>query len=246
MKEMEETSRGTWAFVSWPYVSNIYDTSCYYESDSEYESYGGRAGTVKNYVAFQLILEFNDMSFAEGVLTHLSNLLDTQSMADVTFVVKNEKIGAHAAIIVSGSPVICAMFEKDKFKEGHTRAVEIEDIDPSVLKEMLRSLYTGRAPKMDEDGMTEPLFLAADKYQIEALKDLCEQSLISKLNMQKVVHYLVLAHLHSALQLLEASFKFLVSHKTEMWTRPEWKGTEQELYRSFLFSFSPNGCLNFA
>jgi hypothetical protein len=33
------------------------------------------------------------------VLTHLSKLLETQSMADVTFVVKNEKIGAHSAII---------------------------------------------------------------------------------------------------------------------------------------------------
>jgi len=52
--------------------------------------------------------------------------------------------------------------------EGRTKVVEIEDIEPSVLKEMLRYLYTGKAPKLDEDDMTEPLFLAADKYQIEA------------------------------------------------------------------------------
>jgi speckle-type POZ protein len=71
--------------------------------------------------------------------------------------------------------------------------------------------------------MTEPLFLAADKYQIEGLRVLCEQSLIAKLNMQKIVHYLVLAHLHSAPKLLEASLKFLVSHKTEVWSRSEWK-----------------------
>ena len=69
----------------------------------------------------------------------------------------------------------------------------------------------------------EPLFLAADKYQIEALKDLCEQSLISKLNLESVIHCLVVAHLHSAPQLLEASLKFLVSRKTEIWRRPEWK-----------------------
>jgi BTB/POZ domain len=50
--------------------------------------------------------------------------------------------------------------------EGRTKEVEIEDIEPSVLKEMLRYLYTGRAPNLDEDDMTEPLFLAADKYQI--------------------------------------------------------------------------------
>jgi speckle-type POZ protein len=178
------------------------------------------------YVNFQLILEFKDTSFAEGerqVLTHLSKLLDTQSMSDVTFVVKNEKISAHSAIVVSGSPVICAMLEEDNFKEGRTKTVQVEDIEPFVFKEMLRYLYTGKAPKLDEDDMTESLFLAADKYQIEALKNCCEQSLIAKLNLETVIHYLVVSHLYTAPQLLEASLKFLVSRKTEVWIRPEWK-----------------------
>jgi speckle-type POZ protein len=109
------------------------------------------------------------------VLTHLSKLLDTQSTADVTFVVKNEKISALSAIVVSASPVICAMLEEDKFKEGRTKTVKIDDIEPVVFKEMLRYLYTGQAPKLNEDDMTE--------FVLEALKDLCEQSLMSKLNI---------------------------------------------------------------
>ena len=88
---------------------------------------------------------------------------------------------------------------------------------------MLRYLYTGKSPKLDDDEMTEPLFLAAHKYQIDALKDLCEQSLIAKLNMQTVVPYLVVAHLYTASQLLEASLKCLELNKTEVWTRAEWK-----------------------
>ena len=202
MTQMIETEKGTWT-VSYTYFERIY-----------------------LYAAYQLIIEFEETSFAEGerhVLTHLSNLLDTQSMADVIFIVKNEKIGAHSAIVVSASPVICAMLEEDKFKEGRTKVVEVDDIDPLVFKEMLRYLYTGKAPKLDEDAMTEPLFLAADKYQIGALKDLCEHSLIAKLNLQTAVHYLVVAHLYTAPQLLEASLKFLVSHKTEVWSRSEWK-----------------------
>jgi speckle-type POZ protein len=117
----------------------------------------------------------------------------------------------------------------DKFKEGRTKVVEVDDIEPLVFKEMLRYLYTGRAPKLDEDDMTEPLFLAADKYQIEALKDLCEQSLVSKFNVQTVIHCLVLAHLHSAPQLLEASLMFMEEHKKEVKSRPEWK----ELMKSY-------------
>jgi speckle-type POZ protein len=214
MKEMIATDRGTWASVSWPAKSIFHAT-------------------------YQLILEFRDASFAEGerqVLTHLSNLLDTQSMADVTFIVKNEKIGAHSAIIVSASPVICAMLEEGTFGEGRNRVIEVDDIDPSVFKEMLRYLYTGKAPMLDEDDMTEPLFLAADKYQNEALKDLCEQRLISKVNLETVVHYLVLAHLHSAPQLLEASFKFLEEHKKEIVDRAEWAQLSQNYLDLFFLA----------
>jgi speckle-type POZ protein len=223
MKKMTETSRGKWAAVSWPFVSNNYNTNGY----DEWVCYNcGYDVPPEPNAAYQLILEFRDTSFAKGerqVLTHLSNLLDTQSMADVTFVVKNERIGAHSAIVVSGSPVLCAMLEEDKFKESRTAMVLVEKIDPAVFKEMLRFLYTGRATKLDEDEMTEPLFLAAHKYQIEALKNYCEQSLIAKLSLETVIHYLVVAHLYTAPQLLEASLKFLVSRKTEVWPRPEWK-----------------------
>jgi len=215
MKELVSTGHGTWAAVSWPYIKTTYeryiqDIDCGYE-----------------FANFKLIVEFTEKtSFAEGerhVLTHLSKLLDTQSMADVTFILNNEKIGAHSAIVVSASPVICAMLENGNFEEGRTKTVKIEDIEPAVFKEMLRYLYTGRAPKLDEAAMTEPLLLAADKYQIEALKDLCEQNLMKKLNVKSVVHYLVLAHLYTAPQLLEASLMLMEIHKKEVKACPEWK-----------------------
>ena len=190
----------------------------------------------EEFVNYQLIVEFKDpivhsnnnqlLNVDKGerqVLTHLSKLLDTQSMADVTFVVENEKIGAHSAIIASASPVIRTMLDTEEFKEGRTKVVEVDDIGPPVFKKMLRYLYTGKDPQLNERKMTEQLFLAAHKYQIEALKDLCEQRLISKLNVQTAVHYLILAHLHTAPLLLEASLQFLVEHKKEARTRPEWK-----------------------
>ena len=234
MKEMKETSRGTWASVSWKLTNYIthFGQPQVFKLD--------QPPPPERYVAYQLIIESKDMIFAEGerqVLTHLSKLLDTQLMADVTFVVKNEQIGAHSAIVASGSPVICAMLEEDNFKESRTKTIQVDDIDPFVFKEMLHYLYTGRAPKLDEGEMTEPLFLAADKYQIKALKDLCEQSLITKLNMQTVIHYLVVAHLHSAPLLLEVSLKLLEKRNTKVWTRPEWKELNKS-YPDLFFSAS--------
>ena len=227
IKEMIHWGNGKWTTDSWTYAKHPRF------NQKEFDKYA----------LFQLIVEFKDASFAEGerqVLTHLSSLLDTQSKADVTFVVKNEKIGAHSAIVVSGSPVICAMLEEDKFKEGRTKTVQVEDIEPAVFKEMLRYLYTVNVCQLD--AMTEPLFVAAHKYQIESLKIYCEQRLIKKLNVETVVHYLVLAHLYNAPQLLEASLMLMVKIKKELKARPEWK----ELIKNYpeLFFLAANRIIN--
>ena len=156
------------------------------------------------------------------VLNHLANLLETQSMADVSFVVKGEKIGAHMALLASASPVLTTMLDS-KFKEGQTKIVEINDMSVSVLKEMLKFIYTGSAPSMSNAAITEPLFMAADKYQIEALKTQCENVLSSRLTITNVVKMLVLAHLHSAPKLLEASLQCITENKSTLWNRTEWK-----------------------
>ena len=51
----------------------------------------------------------------------------------------------------------------------------------------------------------------------------CEQRLIKKLNVEAVVHYLVLAHLYNAPQLLEASLMLMETKKNEVKLLPEWK-----------------------
>ena len=213
VKEITQLRQAQWT-GSFPYVQlpAHYDPTGYFSSNGY------------KYVVFQLTLEFKGTGFDEGerqVLTHLSNLLDTQSMADVTFIFENEKIDAHSAIVVSASPVICAMLENNNFEEGVTKEVKIDGIDPVVFKELLRYLYTGKVPKLYE--MTEALFLAAHIYHIESLKNFCEQRLIKKLNIDAVVHYLVLARLYNAPQLLEASLMLMEENKKEVKARPEWK-----------------------
>ena len=72
---------------------------CFQFSNDDSDSGGSSSGQFKYSTTFQLILEFNNMSFAEEVLTQLSNQLDTQSFSDVNAIVKNEKIDAHSNII---------------------------------------------------------------------------------------------------------------------------------------------------
>jgi DNA-binding transcriptional regulator/RsmH inhibitor MraZ len=182
----------------------------------------------------QLIIEsWNTMDFKSGakgslssgraILSNLSKLLDTGANADVQFVFKESKIAAHSAIIAASSPVFATMFQQGKFKEAHTKTVDIEDVDPHVFRQLLQFLYSGQAPEWANADVMEPLFLAADKYQVDALKSLCEDCLISKLKFENAIRYLVLAHLHSAPKLQQAAVKCLRAHRNELWKLAEWK-----------------------
>ena len=58
------------------------------------------------------------------------------------------------------SPVFAAMFEHE-MEERKRNRVDITDVDHEVLREMLRFIYTGRAPNLDK--MADDLLAAADK-----------------------------------------------------------------------------------
>ena len=96
-------------------------------------------------------------------------------------------------------------------------------MEPAVFKQLLLFLYTGTAPEHRHDSITEPLFLAADKYQIESLKMICEESLMASLTLDNVTRFLVLANLHSSPKLMECCMTFLAANKKIIWSRNDWK-----------------------
>lgn len=65
--------------------------------------------------------------------------------------------------ISARSPVFAAMFEHE-MEERKRNRVDITDVDHEVLREMLRFIYTGRAPNLDK--MADDLLAAADKVFI--------------------------------------------------------------------------------
>lgn len=66
--------------------------------------------------------------------------------------------------IIARSPVFAAMFEHE-MEERKQNRVAISDVDHDVLKEMLRFIYTGKAPNLEK--MADDLLAAADKVIAE-------------------------------------------------------------------------------
>lgn len=114
----------------------------------------------------------------------LGNLFDNEKFSDVTLSVGGREFQAHKAILAgkpkiflivvkdhyiwinfsnaARSPVFAAMFEHE-MEERKQNRVAITDVDHEVLKEMLRFIYTGKAPNLEK--MADDLLAAADKVR---------------------------------------------------------------------------------
>ena len=67
---------------------------------------------------------------------------------DLTIKCGGEEFKVHKAVLASQSPVFRRMLESD-MKEQKTNVIEISDVDPMVMSDLLTYLYTGVAPNMD-------------------------------------------------------------------------------------------------
>lgn len=136
----------------------------------------------------------------------LSQLFESQKFSDVILSVGKLEFYAHKAILAARSPVFAAMFEHEMEEKKQNR-VEITDMDHEVLNEMLKFIYSGKAPNLEK--MADELLAAADKYDLERLKVMCEEALCSNLSVETAADVLILADMHSAQQLKAHAIDFI-------------------------------------
>ena len=88
-------------------------------------------------------------------------------------------------------------------------------------------MYTGQVPKIEKDKVAYDLLYAANKYQLEHLKSLCEQHLICRLQVNNVSQIIQFAHLHNAPELKRIALQFISKHATEVRATKEWQEVKQ-------------------
>ncbi|XP_044977501.1 BTB/POZ and MATH domain-containing protein 3-like [Hordeum vulgare subsp. vulgare] len=168
---------------------------------------------------------------ASGTLSdihqHLSNLLQTKVGADVTFEVSGERFAAHRCVLAARSKVFMAQLF-GPMKETST-VIHIKDMEAKVFRALLSFIYTDLLPMIEdeksqdlEEGQVEEvvqhemrlqclqdLFVAADRYDLQQLKFICEKQLSEQLGVSSVMSTLVLAEQHQCQGLKEACMKFV-------------------------------------
>merc|ERR1719234_2160952 len=142
-------------------------------------------------------------------MIHFGNLLAEKNLADLEINCDGEVFNCHRNILSARSPVFFAMFQVDMI-ENHSKKVHIRDVNKEVFSELLKFIYTGSVSS--EDSLKEQardILAAANKYQLDLLKKLCEAQLVSTLNASNCLDLLVLGALHEAAKLKMAALDFV-------------------------------------
>ena len=97
----------------------------------------------------------------------------------------------------------------------------IQDFTPSVVEEMLRYIYTGNAPNIVETA--DQLLIAAEKYQLDDLKNLCEQELSNNIKIENAIDRFIQGDMYQAQGLKEACLSFLVRNWSAVSKTKDWE-----------------------
>ncbi|KAI9563144.1 hypothetical protein GHT06_010601 [Daphnia sinensis] len=154
------------------------------------------------------------------------NMYVNQLNCDVTFhfdtAEKDESIGAHVSILSARSSVFAALFQSG-MQETSTRKICIKDIKPDIFKQLLHYVYSGRLSTKLSEEIAQPLFVAADMYDVDDLKTECVRFLLSCIKLENAINLMAWAHIHSIDSLKEAALDFVGSHGKEICQQEGWE-----------------------
>ena len=144
---------------------------------------------------------------------HLGDLLASRVGGDVTFEVGGELFTAHRYILAARSSVFTAELF-DPSKEAATAArIRIDDMEPKVFRALLHFIYADSVNVVEDDDdkvmLHQHLLVAADRYNLERLKLICEEMLCNCIDASMAATTLLLASKHGCQRLKKACSTFL-------------------------------------
>ncbi|XP_044021024.1 speckle-type POZ protein-like [Aphidius gifuensis] len=146
----------------------------------------------------------NNHQLISGLLSCLQN----EKFSDIVLEVDGKELKAHKMILSIKSPVFSAMFDHESMKESRDNRVVIKDIDVDVVKQMMEYIYTGKTPSKIDDCVHD-LIGAAVKYQIDDLREICENNLMERMTVDNAVDTLIVADRYDAKELKNKVVEFI-------------------------------------
>ncbi|XP_055354289.1 uncharacterized protein LOC129599948 [Paramacrobiotus metropolitanus] len=143
--------------------------------------------------AWNLEMVFHIGSLAKNTMSkQLGNILRSATFTDCTLVSADERsFPAHRVILAAQSPVFAAMFSHDTL-EKTSGVCTIADVRGEILDIVLDFLYRHIVFEGIKNNAEEVL-AAADKYDLDDLRSVCEDLLTAELRQENAARFLRIA-----------------------------------------------------
>lgn len=112
---------------------------------------------------------------------HMKSMVNEEEYSDVTFLIDNEPVYAHRAILAQRCEPFAAMF-RSGMRESVERVIPIPNIRQPIFLLLLEYLYTDSVA-IDVYVCVE-LYICADLYDLERLQELCLTTVRRHLNAE--------------------------------------------------------------
>lgn len=112
---------------------------------------------------------------------------------------------AHKSVLALNSEVFLSMFT-DEFQENKSGEVVLDE-STVVVKELLRFFYYRDVEGLDP--IAEALLVAADKYLVQDLKQVCAVPILKKLNVDNAIRLAILGFQHNCQEIEEYATTFI-------------------------------------
>ena len=156
---------------------------------------------------------------SDEVSKGIYSLYKEEVLTDTIIKCQDKEFKVHRVILASQSSVIRAMFEVD-MKEKQSGVIEVSDITPEAMSDLVTYLYTGTAPNLKT--LASELLEVADKYQLPRLLSTCETELGDMLKEAGAIGTLILADLHGRVCLKKACLEYIRLNSARVFETSEW------------------------
>ena len=112
----------------------------------------------------------NAVAVTATYTSQMRGIVNEEEFSDVTFIVENQEVYAHRAILAQRCDHFAAMF-RSGMRESVEKTISIPNISKRVFLMLLEYIYTDSV-KIDVDSAID-LYIAADLYHLERLRDMC-------------------------------------------------------------------------
>ena len=185
---------------------------------------GDKGFSCNNFDAARFNVDLMLMARQASVAEDLKKFYLSKEMSDVQIKCGDQTFDCHKVILSARSPVFNRMLLSE-MKEKASGVVDLTDTTPEVVRELLEFIYTGNCCI---DGNADPeivcgLLEAADKYELEHLKEMCQYTLSSAVTADNCLQYLALGDMYGTQMLKKRALEMIVKKRKTIVKRKQWK-----------------------